>query len=611
MLEYIFIENNGSGSKPTILLSMSRDSDRRLIKKHIPEHFDIIDKPNRPISDITYDLCLSDLSSFKEHREKLLSIKNQASPVFLPLVLLVKNSNALKHDPEIWDQVDDVIEVPVPMNMLNMRIKNQLRTRKNSLKIAQQNEKLRILEKAIHSTEIGVTITDAQADDNPIIFANQGFTKLTGYTKDEILGKNCRFLQNNDRDQKGLDDIRSFIRNEIKGKSTIRNYKRDGTPFWNELSIAPIEDSEGEVTHFVGLQNDVTELLETQQELLEEKNLLRLVTENATDMISRHALDGTYLYVTPSCKQLMGYTPDELIGKNAFDFIHPEDREQTDEAHKVLHRDNEGTHTVTVTCRKRTKSGEYKWVEIISRATVNPEDETIVEVQSSTRDITKRKQHEHDLKDSINEKNVLLQEVHHRVKNNLAIISGLLQIHQFDSDNSELNKILGNSISRIKTMALIHEKLYSSKSLSHLGFKEYIEDLVLSIKKSQDYSNKINVYIDCDDLVLNINQAVPCALILNEAISNAIEHAFPYSEKGTIWVNFKEQDNQLQVTIKDDGIGIPNEVLQSKRPSMGMTIIRTLIKQLNAEKEVRNDDGTELKFTFSRQDVKGAHSQFL
>lgn len=611
MLKYIFIDNNALESKPSVLLSMTRASDRTLIRKNMPEHFDVIEEPASSFQDLNYDLCITDLPSYKANRKELLDIKKKALPVFLPILLLVQNSKALKHHPEIWNEIDDVVEVPVPMNMLNMRIKNQLRTRKNSLQIAKQNEKLRILEKAINSTNVGVLITDAQAEDNPIIFANRGFTKLTGYSEEEILGKNCRFLQNDDRDQEGVYDIHEFIQDGEPGRSIIRNYKKDGTPFWNELSVAPVKNTSDEVTHFVGIQNDVSKLLETQQELKEEKELLRLVTENSTDMISRHTLDGTYLFVTSSCEQLMGYNPDELIGRNAFDFIHPEDREKVDKAHKVLHDDNEGANTVTVTCRKRTKTGDYKWVEIVSRASVNPENNTIVEVQANTRDITKRKQYEHDLEDSVKEKNVLLQEVHHRVKNNLAIISGLLQIHQFDTNNEHLYKILGNSISRIKSMALIHEKLYNSKSLSHLEFKEYIEDLILSIKKSQDYSNKIDIHIDCDNIVLNVNQAVPCALILNEAISNAIEHAFPDQEKGTIWVKFKKKDNRILVSIKDDGIGIPDSVLESKKPSMGMTIIQTLVKQLNAEKEFSNNNGTELKFSFNPQDVKGAHNQFL
>lgn len=611
MLEYIHIDQKANGSNPTILLSMSRASDRRLIKKNVPEHYAIVEEPDTAPSELKYDLCITDLHSFKKYRKEFLELKEQALPVFLPLILLVENNKALKYDPEIWTQVDDVIEVPVPINMLNMRIKNQMRSREHSLQIARQNDKLHILEKAIHSTDVGITITDAREKDNPIVFVNKGFSQLTGYTKNEILGKNCRFLQNDDRDQEGLKDIRDLIQIGKTRHSIIRNYKKDGTLFWNELSIAPVKNSAGTITHFIGIQNDVTELVETQQELKNEKDLLRLVTENSTDMISRHALDGTYLYVTPSCEQLMGYTPDELMGKNAFDFFHPDDKEKVDEAHKVLHNNPINTN-VTVTYRKKTKSGEYKWVETVSRATVNSDDNDTVEIQANTRDISTRKKYEDELSEALNERSVLLQEVHHRVKNNLAIISGLLQIQQFDSENEHLNKILGNSISRIKSMALIHEKLYRSESLSHVEFREYIEDLVSSIKKTQDYNNKISIHIDCDDILLNVNQAVPCALILNEAISNAIEHAFvEKKEKGTIWVSFKEQNNKLHVSIKDDGIGIPKSVLETKRSSMGLTIIKTLIKQLGAQKEIKNDDGTEFIFSFDRQDIKGAHSRFM
>jgi PAS domain S-box-containing protein len=610
MLEYIFIDRKAKVGDPNILLSVSRAADRRLIKKNISGDYNIID--NRRESKKNYDLCITDLSTFQSHRKELLEMKEVALPVYFPIILLVENSRLLKKDPSIWDQVDDVIEVPVPIKMLNMRIKNQLRTRKHSLQIVRQNEKLHILEKAVNSTDVGITITDANnKDDQPIIFANDGFTNLSGYSREEVLGRNCRFLQADDHNQDGLVDIRDHIKNGEKGSSIIRNYKKDGTPFWNELSIAPIENDAGELTHFIGIQNDISKLIDVQEELRHEKDMHQLVTKNSTDMISRHSLDGTYLYVTPSSEQVLGFTPEELVGQNAFDNFHPDDLERVEEAHKVLHTNPEDNKTITVSYRKKTKSGEYKWVETVSRATLNPENDTVVEIQANTRDITTRKKYEHELEESVEEKKVLLQEIHHRVKNNLAVISGLLQIQQFDSENKELNKILGNSISRIKSMALIHEKLYRSESLSHLNFREYIEDLVSSIEKSYNLGENIDIHIDCDNTVLNVNQAVPCALILNEVISNAMEHAFPEKRKGTIWVSFKEHGDKIHASIKDNGVGIPDSVLKGEKMNMGFTIIQTLMRQLNAAKEFKNEDGTELNFTFDRQNISGAHSRFV
>lgn len=608
MLEYIFIDHKTNRSEPTILLSINRPADRRLIKKNIPEDYHIIDEPGESPN---YDLCITDLNTFQDHRKELLAMKEAALPIYLPLILLVGNSRKLKSDPAIWDLVDDVIEVPVPIKMLNMRIKNQLRSRKHSLQIARQNEKLHILEKAVNSTDVGITITDANKKDQPIVFVNDGFTKLTGYTREEIIGKNCRFLQEDDRDQDVLKDMRDYIKNGKKGRSILRNYKKDGTPFWNELSIAPIKDKHHEVSHFIGVQNDVTKLIETQEALKDERDLQQLVTENSTDMISRHSLDGTYLYVTPSSEQLLGYTPEELVGNNAFDFFHPDDFELVDEAHKVLYENPGNNETVTVAYRKKTKSGEYKWVETVSRASLNPEDNTIVEIQSNTRDISTRKKHEQELEYAVHEKNVLLQEIHHRVKNNLAVISGLLQIQQFETEDEALNKILGNSVSRIKSMALIHEKLYRSKSLSHLEFDDYLKDLISTISRSQTHNNNFEIQIESDKTILNVNQGVPCALILNEIISNAIEHAFVGREHGTIWVSLKENGDRITISIKDDGIGIPDGLLEKRRQSMGLTIIQTLIKQLHSKLEVIVDNGTKFSFSFEKQNIKGAHSRFV
>ncbi|MEX0724099.1 MAG: PAS domain S-box protein [Gracilimonas sp.] len=612
MVEYISIDQKALGSKSTILLSLNRSADRRLIRKNISDDFRVIDSLDKSLSSSGFDLCITDLQSFQSNRKKLTKLKNEALPVYLPIILLVEDTRLLKNHHAIWDLVDDVIEIPVPMKMLEMRVKNQLRSRKHSLQIARQNEKLRILEKAVHSTDVGIIITDATEEDLPIIFANEGFAKLTGYSREEITGKNCRFLQNDDRDQAGLADVRKFIKSGESGRRILRNYKKDGTPFWNELSISPIRNDAGEVTHFIGIQNDISKLIAIQGELQHEKDMHQLVTNNSTDMITRHSLDGTYLYVTPSSEQLLGYTPEELIGKNAFDLIHPEDKKKVGEAHKILHENSAEKDTITTSYRKKTKSGEYKWVETISRGTINSEDNSIVEIQASTRNITSRKNYELELEESVNEKNVLLQEIHHRVKNNLAVISGLLQIQQFDTDNEDVIKILGNSVTRIKSMALIHEKLYRSKSLSHVEFCEYIKDLLHSIQRSQDHSDKIDFHINCaENIILNVNQAVPTALILNELISNAIEHAFTEKEKGSIWINFNEEDGEMHVSVKDNGIGIPQNILESSKKSMGLTIVQTLVKQLSSKLEIKNNNGTEFSFSFIRQDVKGAHSRFV
>ncbi|MBD3615212.1 MAG: hypothetical protein HUJ22_01470 [Gracilimonas sp.] len=212
-----------------------------------------------------------------------------------------------------------------------------------------------------------------------------------------------------------------------------------------------------------------------------------------------------------------------------------------------------------------------------------------------------------DLKIALSEKDVLLQEVHHRVKNNLAIISGLLQIQQFDLEDEALNKILGNSVTRIKSLALIHEKLYQSESLSNIEFRSYLKDLIKSIKKSSSIYKEIEIHIHCDEIIVNVNQAVPCALILNEVVSNALEHAFQNQESGNIWVSVNKNGDEVTFSVKDDGIGVSEQDYMNST-SIGATIIKTLIKQLNASYEITKEEGTSVIFSFQLQDIQGAHS---
>jgi two-component sensor histidine kinase len=156
-------------------------------------------------------------------------------------------------------------------------------------------------------------------------------------------------------------------------------------------------------------------------------------------------------------------------------------------------------------------------------------------------------------------------------------------------------------------LALIHEKLYQSESLSNIEFQSYLKDLIKSIKQSSTIYKDIDIHIDCEEIIVNVNQAVPCALILNEVVSNVLEHAFPNQETGHIWVSVIKDGNVVTFSIKDDGVGISEQDFISST-SIGVTIIKTLVKQLNANFEVINEEGTNVIFSFQLQDIQGAHS---
>lgn len=212
---------------------------------------------------------------------------------------------------------------------------------------------------------------------------------------------------------------------------------------------------------------------------------------------------------------------------------------------------------------------------------------------------------------ALNEKNVLLQEVHHRVKNNLAVISGLLHIQRFSSDDEKLNKALEASEVRIKSMALIHEKLYQAESLSEIDFKHYIEDLLIAILGTIGVDDNITANCNCDSMKLNVNQAMPCALILNELISNALEHAFIDQERGEVNIRLKEQDGRVNIRIKDNGKGLPEKFIGKEMTSIGLTIINALVDQLEADFKAYNDNGAIIEFSFLKTDTKGSSSTLI
>lgn len=248
-------------------------------------------------------------------------------------------------------------------------------------------ESVELRDRAIAASTSGIVITDPGRPDDPLIYVNPVFEELTGYPVGEILGKNCRFLQGEDRDQPGLDELRAALREERGCRVVLRNYKKDGTLFWNELSISPVRDEEGRLKNFIGVQNDVTGRVRAEEALRRSEELYRLLAENSTDLISKHDASGTFTYASPACRPLLGYEPEELVGSLVFALIHPEDLRAVRGAHAIS---PDPAQVRTVEYRVRRKDGSHVWFESTSRTVRNP----ATEVVAVSRDITERKRAE-------------------------------------------------------------------------------------------------------------------------------------------------------------------------------------------------------------------------
>ncbi|MEX2632924.1 MAG: histidine kinase dimerization/phosphoacceptor domain -containing protein [Balneolales bacterium] len=221
--------------------------------------------------------------------------------------------------------------------------------------------------------------------------------------------------------------------------------------------------------------------------------------------------------------------------------------------------------------------------------------------------IEKLNRYQFELQESLTEKNLLLKEIHHRVKNNLAVISNLIQFEEINTVQREGNKVLQNTRLRIKSMALIHEFMYQSESLTHVIFDNFVDSITSHLKK--DYpknSNRINFVGTVDPITLNINQAIPCGLIINELVTNAWNHAYPHNEKGTISIKLTMKDELVSLNVSDDGIGLPNKIDPSTAESTGFSVIKQLCNQLKANTLTTRKNGTKIKITFKKSDLKGS-----
>jgi two-component sensor histidine kinase len=222
-------------------------------------------------------------------------------------------------------------------------------------------------------------------------------------------------------------------------------------------------------------------------------------------------------------------------------------------------------------------------------------DKPIDEDSYIVHDITDKKLNEDQIKQSLQEKEILLKEVHHRVKNNLQVISSILNLQSHYIKDEAALETLKEIQNRIKSMALIHENLYQNKDLSHLNFGEYIANLVQNLVYTYNSSKKeIEVLMDVDDIFLNLDYSIPCGLIINELISNSLKHAFTESEKGTIKVIFKKHTDLVHLSIEDDGKGFNKKIDFRNTDSLGLQLVMALVDQINGkiEQKAQTKKGT-------------------
>lgn len=243
------------------------------------------------------------------------------------------------------------------------------------------------------------------------------------------------------------------------------------------------------------------------------------------------------------------------------------------------------------------------WMEIFMNPIYDSEGR-VSEISLVAHDITEKKFTEKEIVESLKEKEVLLKEIHHRVKNNLQVISSILNLQSsFVKDEKTLD-ILEESRNRIRSMAIIHESLYQTSNFSSINFSDYLLNLTKSLIASyRVHSGSIELKTDVDKVELVLDQAIPCGLLVNELITNALKYAFPENRSGEICLELKERKGKIHLNISDNGVGMPADFDLLKSDTLGLQLVSTLVEQLDGQIEVQNSGGIKYLITFDKAKI--------
>ena len=402
--------------------------------------------------------------------------------------------------------------------------------------------------------------------------------------------------------------IRAAVEEAMQGKDydielQIMTAQQERT--WIRTIGQPIWEN-GEVVKLQGIFQDIHERKLVEEALRQSEERLRVIFENAPVGIVVTSLDGRLQQVNPAMCHTMGYTAAELLALSIADLTHPDDLATSQKLLKALIASEIPSFEVE---KRYVQKGGSVITAILQCATIRDAKGNVVALIGQLLDISERKRDEAQIVSSLQEKEVLLKEIHHRVKNNLQVISSLLDLQASYVTDAEVQHMLQDSRGRVRSMALVHEQLYGTTDLAQIDFADYVERLTSFLYRSYGrQAGQVTLKLEIVPLLLSVETAVPLGLIINELVSNAYKHAFKGKQTGTIHIGLQVIDgDQLRLEIRDDGVGLPLGLDLNKSPSLGLTIVTTLVEQLLGTLSLRNEAGTGFVIDFVSDAVK-AHS---
>jgi PAS domain S-box-containing protein len=461
------------------------------------------------------------------------------------------------------------------------------------------------------------------APDGTLLEANQTALDLAGLSSEQVIG---RFLWDTywwAISEETQAQLKLAIARGTQGEWVQYDVKVQGRDriVTLDFSLRPVKDETGQIIFLVAEGQDITDRQSTKQALQEKEEFLRSIYDGVEQSIFVVDVlkDGNFRFVglNPAHEYLTGISSEELQGKTPEQVLPPAAAAAIRQRYQAC---VEAGETIAYEECLPFKGEQTWWITTLTP--LRNDRDRIYRLIGSSINISDRKQAEERVKASLCEKEVLLKEIHHRVKNNLQIVDGLLKMQARRASDPQVNSVLQDSQNRVASIALVHEKLYRSADLANIEFAQYIRDLTAHLLESYSVpSNGVMLKTNTDAVFLDIETAIPCGLIINELVSNALKYAFPDGRAGEIGIELSQTNpraemnqarngalpdvnpSDLTLIVQDNGVGLPPNFDITNTQSLGMTLIRGLVDQLEGTLTIEVDVGTKFCIRFRHHKV--------